>query len=143
MSADYQFVVPGQPQPKQRPRVVRHAGRSIAYTPPATASFELRVALASSHIPDLAGPLKVIVTAVFKRPEGKRKKGREGLMWRPRRPDVDNVGKAVLDGLSGKLEDGEVVSLWLRKVDCEIGGEPRTVVKIWRLDPEGDPEVLA
>ena len=83
------FTVPGRPQGKQRPRLGR-GGR--VYTPAATQRYERSVAssyLVATHGRNLAGyrgPVQIRIACLF-----------ADL----RRRDLDNVIKAVLDGLNG------------------------------------------
>ena len=91
------FVVAGQPIPKARPRVIEGGS---TFTPKATKEWERAVgwsALASGvHVI----PGNLAVTLNFRR-KGKR------------RADLDNLCKAVLDGLNGVAyeDDYQVVSL--------------------------------
>jgi Holliday junction resolvase RusA-like endonuclease len=79
------FVVPGRPQPKERPRVV--GGR--AYTPAATSLYEQRVTVTARGAmrgrPPLEGDLHVY--AIFRQTNRVR-------------ADLDNLVKALLDGMS-------------------------------------------
>lgn len=124
-------VIDGEPVAKGRPRVTR-AGR--AYTPKRTADFEARVRdeVAALGAEALAGPLVVVIDSVRARPKRLRA-ARHGddLLPAPTRPDVDNLAKAVLDGLDALWEDdAQVVELVARKWYAERDGEPRTEVEV-------------
>lgn len=78
-------VVPGPPQPKERPRVARGG----AYTPSRTSAYEWRVLCAAKVARPRRWPMdaryRVSIVAHFAD---------------RRRRDLDNVAKAVLDGLN-------------------------------------------
>lgn len=83
------------------------------YTPERTLTFEKAVeaaALDAMGLEIVDFPCRVDILAVFKRPKTmNRKKDRQGLLWKPTRPDSDNVRKAVLDGLSAVMTDDALV----------------------------------
>ncbi len=111
------FTVPGNPQPKQRARVVN--GHS--YTPRKTISAETTVALyclRALRSPRFSGALRVELR--FYRSDN-------------RRVDTDNLAKLVLDALNGVawLDDSQIVRLSVEKhVDRE---NPRTEVEVSTL----------
>jgi len=100
------FFMKGKPVAKERPRFA--AGR--VYTPARTLHFEEDVA---NEFLDAAkfnnglyeGPVSVAITVYHKVPASWPKwKRREALMGKlhvTSRPDLDNVLKSVMDGLSG------------------------------------------
>jgi Holliday junction resolvase RusA-like endonuclease len=144
------FIVPGQPVAKGRPRVVAvgSSGRAFGgrttrtYTPGKTKAFEEAVgvlaiaahAQAGASGP-VEGPVGIEIVSVLQRPKDKhRKKDPEGLMLAPVRPDIDNLAKAVLDGLKHVLkDDAQVCEAVFQKRYCEKGGSPRTEVRLWML----------
>jgi Holliday junction resolvase RusA-like endonuclease len=128
------LLIPGQPFAKQRPRFSRASGR--AYTPAATVSFERVVQqLAAVRIPaPLEGPVSVTIYATFAPPASWSKRKVEVTLHRPhvQRPDLDNIGKAILDGLNriAWADDAQVADLHIRKV---WGVTPQTVVIIRKI----------
>lgn len=111
------FSIPGEPCAKGRPRIAVIAGHARAYTPAKTANYEGVVATfalaakAESNWDEEAanGPIRVMVSAMFSRPKRLLERSRktnelrhasEGRMLHASRPDLDNVVKAVLDGLN-------------------------------------------
>lgn len=100
------FVVPGEPQGKGRARSTR-SGRH--YTPAKTAAYEGLIALAASEAmrgqPLLEGPLKLRVVAVFGTPKSVSKTKLadmlSGVVQPTRKPDTDNILKAIGDGCNG------------------------------------------
>jgi Holliday junction resolvase RusA-like endonuclease len=130
------LLIPGQPFAKQRPRFSRASGR--AYTPGETVKFERVVQqLAAIRIPQpLEGPLAVSIYATFVPPASWSKRKVEVTLHRPhtQRPDLDNIGKAILDGLNriAWADDAQVADLHVRKV---WGITPQTVVIIRKIGP--------
>lgn len=121
MTATIAFTIPGNPVPKGRPRFTRQ-GRT--YTPAKTKTYEEQVAaLARAACPEpLKTPVAVLVTAVFPVPLTYPKKRREaclnGLERHTKRPDLDNIVKAVTDGMNGVVygDDSQIVRLVANKV---------------------------
>lgn len=134
MTLELQFIVPGEPQGKGRPRFTRQ-GR--AYTPAKTAEYEARIAgLAAAAMRPFAGPTAlpcyVRIDAYKGIPKSwtraKRLRAMEGQEI-PGKPDLDNVAKAVLDALNGLVyaDDVQVVRLLVTK---QYSLEPRLVVTV-------------
>lgn len=126
------FTVPGEPQGKGRPRAFR-AGRGVRmYTPAKTEAYEQAVATAGRQAmagrEPMVGPLAVDLMAVVSVPASWSKKRRaaalEGLELPAKKPDADNVAKAIADGLNGIAygDDAQVVELRVRKRYGEVPG---------------------
>lgn len=144
---DVTFTIPREPVAKGRPRFARTKGGGVrTFTDDKTHSFELDVAaVARAHVRQvIEGPVSVDILAVLKRPKRLfRKKDPDGLRWATKRPDADNIRKAVLDGLNGVLrDDAQVVAGQTVKVYAEKEGLPRTVVRI-RVVDEANPSLIA
>jgi Holliday junction resolvase RusA-like endonuclease len=113
------LTIPGVPFGKQRARATR-GGRM--YTPAATVSFERLVGtIAAPHFPQpLDGPVRVEIVATFAPPPSWSQKKRAALLHRPhtQKPDLDNVAKAILDGLNriAFADDSQVADQRLRKM---------------------------
>lgn len=130
--------VPGTPVAKGRPRL----GRYGTYTPEKTKGYERVVAwhAASSRRGQPirpSTPVRVVVTAVFPRPQRlKRVKDPSDLIPHVVAPDLDNVIKAVLDGLNGVIykDDKQVVSICATAWYAEKGGLPRTEIEVSTLN---------
>lgn len=130
--------IPVEITPKGRPRFTR-SGR--VYTPAATRNFERAVALHARQVvkKPLSKPLEVDIT-VKKRPpkswsKKKQKAAIEGRVLPAVKPDLDNYGKSLLDGMNGVAfeDDNQICELRLRKVYAEEHG---AVVKIRELKGE-------
>lgn len=129
------IVIPGEPVAQGRPRFVRSIGR--AFDPPKSRewkSFAAGLMLQACPVPfppDV--PLHLEVTAVWRCPStDARKRAPRPLRWRTKRPDADNILKAVADSGSGVLwiDDSQIVKATVRKVTAEQGvaGHVRIVV---------------
>ena len=128
------LTIPGPPVAKERPRMTK-TGRT--YTPKKTRQWE---AMASQAMcvqwrprPLIVSAVAVEIWAVYSRPKKRprtvtREAWESGMrVWRPSRPDLDNVIKAVLDAaqLAGILkDDGLVVHIMARKL---YAGDPAII----------------
>ncbi len=104
------MVIYGTPVGKGRPRFGRgKSGNIVTFTPKKTREYEQGVkALAQVAMMNrtlIEGPVKVTITAIFNH---KVKSG-----WHVSRPDLDNIVKAILDGLNGIVyaDDTQVAEL--------------------------------
>jgi Holliday junction resolvase RusA-like endonuclease len=126
------FSVAGDPVPQPRVRVSTRGGFARAYVPskhPVHAYRDalLREALACGLTP-ISEPIEVIVDAVFKRPKSHlTKRGVKATAPALPRPDVDNIGKAVLDALKALFDDTIVRRVVVEK---SWGDEARTTVRV-------------
>lgn len=129
-----QFVVPGKPIAKGRPKATTINGRASMYTPAKTVNYEARVALfgaqAMAGRPPLEGPVSLVVTAYFAPPKSWSKKrlaaNSNEAEWVTKKPDGDNILKAVSDALNGVcwLDDAQIAD-----VRCiKLYGDERVVV---------------
>ena len=130
------FVVPGRPQPKERPRVTRSG---YSFTPPRTKEYEALVieqAKKSGTLPQSPieeTPLKMIIWCYMPIPTSWSRKKQElaiqGKLLPAKRPDIDNLGKIVMDALNGVAykDDAQIVQLVINKIYSE---EPRLDVLI-------------
>lgn len=111
--------IPGKPFAKQRPRFSRANGR--AFTPKETISFERTVGmLAAQHFPKpIEGPVRITIRATFQPPPSWSKKKTAAHLNKPhmQTPDLDNIGKAICDGLNriAFADDKQVAEMNIRK----------------------------
>lgn len=85
------------------------------------------------------GPLQIEVLAVWPCPRSRHLKSRKReAVWRDKRPDLDNVIKAVKDAASGVLwgDDAQVVSLHAWALDGEQGAAPGVSLRVSRVTSE-------
>ena len=133
-----EVTIPGQPVGKGRPRVALRGGAARALTPAKTVRWEqgaamvLRAAWQGTQPHD--GAVAAVVTAVARRPKRlTRRKDPDGPIWRPKRPDLDNVVKATLDALqlAGVIrDDAQVVHLLARSLYAAKGAEPCVLLEL-------------
>lgn len=113
------FKVYGKPVGKGRPRYTSAGGFGRMYTPRATRDYERTVAdeykRAGGWV--MEKPVMVTIMQAFPIPKGASKKEaqlmREYQIVPSCKPDIDNVVKAVLDGLNGVAyrDDTQVVAV--------------------------------
>lgn len=127
------FVIPGPPRGKGRPRFSRKSGTT--YTDQATAAYENLVALACREAmkgaQPYAGAISLGVVTYMPIPASASQKKRIAMAGTNhiKKPDVDNVLKAVLDGLNGIAfhDDAQVARLHACKL---YSSEPRVEVTV-------------
>jgi len=142
------FTVPGEPRGKGRPRATRMGNNIRLYTDAKTASYENLVALACQQAmqaasqPPLTGALALSVFAYVGIPKSTSKAKRQemaaGLIRPTKKPDLDNIIKAVLDGLNGVAfaDDVQIVSIIAEKMYAP--NEPRLLVSVSPLERPHD-----
>lgn len=120
------FTIPGEPQGKGRARVGSVAGRARMFTPAKTVAYEGLIAHAAQAAMDgralIEGPCRVRVSCLFAIPMSfsKRKTAEAlaGKLHPTKKPDADNVLKAVCDGMNGVVwrDDAQAVEVVVRKL---------------------------
>jgi Holliday junction resolvase RusA-like endonuclease len=144
------FVVPGQPVGKGRAKIVKIGGFSRMATPQKTINYEGLVAHAAQQAmagaPLLEGPLTVLMALDCQVPASwSQKKQRMALAGEIRpttKPDIDNVVKAVFDGLNGVAwrDDVQVVGLTVAK---QYAAVPCVKVLVFEPDVASQQELAA
>lgn len=115
------FTIPGAPRGKGRPRATRFGKGVRLYTDAKTASYEGLVALAAqTALADrepMAGPLCISVLVKLAVPQSASRKAREamlsGVQPPAKKPDLDNIVKAVLDGCNGVAFGDDAQVCWI------------------------------
>lgn len=135
----------GNPLGKERPRATSFGGHARIYTPKKTQSYEAK--FASKWVEEhpqvqFKNAIEVVISAYFPLLKGDYKKDgsptKSGLRKingeeKPtKKPDLDNIAKAVLDGLNGVafVDDSQVVRLI---VDKHYAEQPKVVVWVNEL----------
>jgi len=131
------FTIPGEPQGKGRPRVVRNGSFTRTFTPEKTANYENLVKLEfQRQCPDLwipSGPVRMVIKAYYGLAKSDSQKKRQaklsGVIRPTKKPDIDNCIKAIADSINGLAyqDDTQIVSVTAEKYYAEI---PRVEVEI-------------
>jgi Holliday junction resolvase RusA-like endonuclease len=130
MSSPLLFVLPLEAVPKARPR--KGKGGKF-YTPKKTAFFEEALAwlVRSQLARPLEGPLRLTVLFGLRRP----KRAPASPQWHTNTPDLDNLVKALFDGLNGVAwsDDSQICQLVTSKHYVARGSQPSILLTIERL----------
>lgn len=130
------FTVAGTPVAKGRPRL----GKFGTYTPEKTVNYENLVKLSYADQCEnqkLSGYLIATIIAYMPIPKSTSKKNRQkmidGTILPDKKPDVDNLAKAILDSLNGIAydDDSAVVALFTAK---QYDENPRVSVLLEEID---------
>lgn len=135
------FVVPGKPFGKQRPRVACRGKFSKAYTPEKTKTYENLVKLFYAQeskgemFPEDA-ELEIKIVAYYEIPKSvskvKREKMLSGRIRPTKRPDLDNVAKAIYDSLN-KVAYHDDAAIVEARISKYYSDSPRVEVTIKRI----------
>lgn len=139
-----EFVVPGEPQGKGRPRIGRVGQHARMFTPAKTVAYEGLIALAAQEAMAgrelIAGPVLLEMRMLHPIPRSWSKKRQAlalaGEVMPTVKCDADNCLKAVSDALNGVAwkDDTQVVNVALAK---RYADAPRVEVRIVPLMAEG------
>lgn len=142
-----QFTIPGVPvsQPRARATMARSgrpgAQHARVYNPPGPIdAFKALTRLAASQAftaSPLTGPLRVDSVFVFPRTVGQIWKRKPmPRIWHAKKPDRDNLDKAILDAMTGVvwLDDAQVCDGRLTKWIAAGDEQPHVMVTITVLD---------
>ena len=125
------ITVYGNAVPKGRPRVAVRGKYPVIYTPTKTRDWEnlIKLAAAGKVKTLMTGPIELAVDFYLPRPKSLPKKVKHHI----KRPDLDNLTKAVMDALNGVVwkDDSQVVEKHAYKY-YDIG-RPRVEVKVKAL----------
>ena len=126
----YTFCIPGEPVGKGRPRFDMRSGH--AYTPAKTRTYEELVRWSYRGGPFFTGAVRMKVTAYLKVPQHltqARLASIENGETPTKKPDADNILKAVADALNGLAykDDSQITTV--------------TVYKRWSVDPRVDVQI--
>ena len=121
------FEIPGTPVGQGRPRFTTINGHAKAYDPEKSQNYKAYVrmiatqAMKDTGFEMIDGPCAVIINAFFEVPKSKSKRFREAALLdqeRPtKKPDADNIVKAIQDALNGLTykDDAYIVYLACQK----------------------------
>lgn len=112
--------IKGKAIPKERPRFSRYGG---TYTPDRTRNYEAMIGLKYKEKykeKPSEKPIKISIVIMFEPPKNISKKKRQDLLLTEynKKPDIDNLVKAILDGLNGIAykDDSQIVEIKARKL---------------------------
>lgn len=118
------FHIPGEPV-----AFARSGGKgAIRFTPKRQRDFMALVQLAASKAmgeqEPFAGPVEMVVRAVYLIPKSWPKKKANTATWRTSKPDADNIAKIVSDAINTIVfaDDAQVASLTVQKVFGPLAG---------------------
>lgn len=121
MTKDIEFFVPGQPVGKGRPRIGRVNGNARMFTPEKTVNYEGLVKYAAHEaMKDSELLLKAVnvclqigcqVPASWS--NKKQERALNNLIFPTTKPDIDNLEKAIFDGMNGVVwkDDVQVIGV--------------------------------
>jgi Holliday junction resolvase RusA-like endonuclease len=143
MLTNVAFTVPGDPQGKGRARVGKIGGHARMFTPAKTVAYEGLIAMAAQQAmagcKPFVGACAVEVECVFAMPKSMSKKHRvdalAGRMRPTKKPDGDNVLKAVCDGINGVVWVDDVQAVDSRVIK-RYGETPCVQVRVALLDTQ-------
>ena len=139
-----EFTVEGEPRGKERPRFVNNGQRFSVYTPEKTQAYETQIKFAyykqcgNVKFPE-ESQLELFVTAFYKIPKNTSKKKKAAMLSgeiRPtKKPDGDNILKAVADALNGICykDDKCLVKMSIEKFYSDM---PRIEVTVQEVETE-------
>lgn len=131
--------IPGEPKGQPRPKAFARGGHARVYDPGTAEGWKGLVALAlrpyvdrlAEHAPAQDAPVAAEMLFKMPRPAAMRRKRshpEDGEIPHAKKPDVDNLAKAVLDVCTTLRiwhDDAQVVDLRVRKVyHADKGGTP-------------------
>jgi len=131
------FTIPGEPQGKGRAKIVKVGGFSRMATPQKTVAYEGLIAHAAHQAMAGAAPvefacqvqLSITVGVPASWSKKKQAAALAGQVLPTKKPDTDNVVKAVFDGMNGVVwrDDVQAVDLFVRK---RYGAAPCVFVRV-------------
>lgn len=136
------IIIPGEPCAQGRPRATVVAGHARIFDPPKSRSWkgaarvQMEAAL-NGRAPILEGPVFVTVRAFHACPTtDHRKRVPAPRRWRAKRPDLENVAKAVLDAATGVLwrDDAQIARLVIEQFTCGQNEAPRLEIEFEAME---------
>lgn len=123
---EIKMALPFEPTPKGRPRFKVKYNRVLTFTPPKTKQFEQSIAYyyqgaANGYKFPRGVPITVTIEFGMRMPASTSKKRKEAMLrgeiQHTIKPDVDNLVKAVLDGLNDVAwyDDAQITELHVSK----------------------------
>ena len=137
------FTVLGIPVAKGRPKFAKRGNFVTSYTPQDTVNYENLVRLSyqqsCNELRVLQGEVSMKIDAFFPIPKSTSKKKHQlmaiGAIQHTKKPDADNVAKAICDALNkiAYVDDSQIVSLEVNKYYSDV---PRAEITITEVQHE-------
>lgn len=137
------FTVLGVPVAKGRPKFAKRGNFVTSYTPQDTVNYENLVRLSYQQSCEdlrvLQGEVSMKIDAFFPIPKSTSKKKHQlmaiGAIQHTKKPDADNVAKAICDALNkiAYADDSQIVSLEVNKFYSDV---PRAEITITEVKHE-------
>lgn len=132
------ITIPLEPHGQGRGRATSIGGHARIYDPAKSRSWKNA---AARHMREqgppvpFSGPVHVTIEAWFKCPTGGTKADRSKARYRDKKPDWDNIAKAVCDAGNKILwyDDAQIVEGTVVKMTCAEGDEPCVIVRFTRV----------
>ena len=140
---ELKFEIPGSPIGQGRPKFSTINGHAVAYDPEKSRNYKAYVKLLATQAMKeqgftmIDGPCCLDIMAFFEVPKSKSKKFKErallGLERPTKKPDIDNIVKALQDALNGLAykDDSSIVFLSVAKCYSEV---PRVEVILREIE---------
>lgn len=128
----YEFTIEGVPIAKGRPRVCKNH----TYTPQRTKDYESLVewswCMKYGNLKPSDKPIKAYIKFYMPIPKSYSKKKIAALIGKPhtKKPDGDNLVKAILDSLNGLAFDDDS-QVYMHTAEKVYGESPKAVVKLF------------
>jgi Holliday junction resolvase RusA-like endonuclease len=139
------LLIPGEPYALKRHRTAVRGKHAIQYDPKENRDWKSYAATmmyeAMAGLDPMDGPVSLQLVAGFSMPKSRwRKKVPRPTEWHTKRPDLDNVIKAVKDAAKGILwhDDSQVATLAATKMTLEQGRGPYLRVSVRQLSEDLD-----
>jgi len=139
---NYFLTIPAKDIGRPRPKSVRY-GRYRTYNSKTVRKWMTKIKdvgvseIASKGLTAKEStPVTIVATAYMPMPKATAKKRQEGLVGVPhlKKPDVDNLLKPIVDGLTEAgmwADDNQVWSMKIQKVYCRQGDQRVEVAILW------------
>lgn len=137
------FCVPGLPVAKARARFARRGANVTTYTPEKTERYENLVGMAANLAmkgrPPFDAAILLNVAIYLSIPQSwsakRQAKAVDGFIGATKKPDADNVLKALKDGMNGivYVDDSRITDVILKK---RYAQSPRVEISVHCLDVE-------
>lgn len=141
------FSMNGEPRGQGRPRATARGGYASIYKDPKSRRYEASVrSVAQAQMngrEPLDGPLSVSLRFRMPIPKSASKRDKTamaaGEIAHCGRPDLDNLAKAIFDGMNGAVfrDDAQIVRTFLQKIYAE---QPGVDVRVEAYAPQERPE---